>query len=61
MSNQKKNHVKNPDLTIEKVRQFKGFENISDEAAENIIDTLKQLSLITYEYYITTKQKKKNK
>ncbi|MBI4947907.1 MAG: hypothetical protein HY840_16070 [Bacteroidetes bacterium] len=45
------------DLTIEKVKSFKGFENISDEEAANIAYSLKQFSLLTYRYYTRQKQK----
>ena len=36
-------------LTVDEVRSCKGFENIKDEEAENIIDTLVKLSLVVYE------------
>ena len=44
------------DLTVETVKQFKGFENISDEEAENIAWTLKEYSLLTYEYFMELEQ-----
>jgi hypothetical protein len=50
MSNQKKKE-NYEDLTIEKVKQFKHFENISDEEARNIAFSLKQFSLLAYSYY----------
>ena len=56
MSNEKKNGI-HEDLTVEKVKQFKGFENISDEEAENIAYSLKQFSLLTYRYYQRLKKK----
>lgn len=56
MLNKNKNEIPE-DLTVEKVKQFKGFENISDEEAENIAYSLKQFSLLTYRYY--QRQKKK--
>ena len=56
MLNKNKNKIPE-DLTVEKVKQFKGFENISDEEAENIAYSLKQFSLLTYRYY--QRQKKK--
>ena len=36
-------------LSEKQVRSFKEFENASDEEVINIINTLHQLSLITYE------------
>ena len=36
-------------LTEKQVRSFPGFENTSDEEVINIINTLHQFSLITYE------------
>ena len=36
-------------LTIDEVRSCKGFENITDYEAENIIDTLVKLSIVAYE------------
>lgn len=59
MSNEKKNEIPE-DLTIEKVKQFKGFENISDEEAENIAYSLKQFSLLTYRYYQRLKKKERD-
>lgn len=35
-------------ITIEELRQFDGFENVSDEKATEIIETVKELALITY-------------
>jgi len=39
------------DLTIEKLRTFAGFENTSNEEAENIIQTIKQFTIIAYNCY----------
>lgn len=36
-------------MTVEEFRQFDGFQNISDEEAEKVIDTLVQLAKIDYE------------
>lgn len=44
-------------LTIEKVKSFPGFENMSDEEAANVAYSLKQFSLLTYRYYTRQKQK----
>ena len=59
MSNQKKKE-NNEDLTIEKVKQFKGFENISDDEACNIAFSLKQFSLLAYNYYRKVKEELNN-
>jgi hypothetical protein len=47
-------------LTIEKVREFKGFENVSNDEAEKIISTLEQFAMIAYEQYIQFKKGKKD-
>jgi len=39
------------DLTIEKLRTFSGFENTNNEEAENIIQTIKQFTIIAYNSY----------
>jgi hypothetical protein len=57
MINQNKKE-NNEDLTIEKVKGFKGFENISDDEANDIALSIKQFSLLAYNYY--KKFKKKN-
>ncbi len=38
-------------LTIAELRQFKGFDSISDEEAENTIGTLEKLSVLFYSLY----------
>lgn len=38
-------------LTIERLRTYKGFENISDEQAEEEIKVLKTFILILYKMY----------
>ena len=47
-------------LTIAELRNFKGFENYSDEEAEKTIDTLEKLSILFYELYMKKKQTEKN-
>lgn len=42
-------------LTIEKLREFRGFENVSDEEAEKVIHSVKELSVILYQYYLIKK------
>jgi hypothetical protein len=39
-------------LTMEQVRRHKEFENITDEEANNIIETLYQLAVIAYHVYM---------
>lgn len=41
----------NGDLTIEKLRTFKGFENVSDEEGENIIRTIKDYTIVAYHVF----------
>lgn len=36
-------------LTLEELREIKGFENISEEEGERIIDTVVQSALIAFE------------
>jgi hypothetical protein len=38
------------DLTVEILRTFKGFENFSDEKCGEIVETIKSLSIILYDY-----------
>lgn len=47
-------------LTIAELRNCKGFENYSDEQAEETINTLEKLSILLYELYRKEKQKEKN-
>jgi predicted ATP-binding protein involved in virulence len=35
-------------LTIESLRQFEGFENVSDEEADDIVKSLEQLAVLLY-------------
>jgi hypothetical protein len=61
MQLKKNQKINDEDLTIEKVKQFKGFENISDEQAQHIADTLKKFSIIVYNYFQrTNKQARDN-
>jgi hypothetical protein len=36
------------DLTVEELRTYPGFENFSDEEAENYVRTIKELSLLLF-------------
>ena len=40
-----------PDITIADVMATKGYEDLSDEEAENIVNSIKEFCLITYDYY----------
>jgi len=41
-------------LTIDELREFKGFENVSEKEGEHILDIIEALTLIIYK--ITKKQ-----
>ncbi len=45
-------------LTIERLRQFKGLENLTDEEAQESIEALEKLSVIMFELYQQEKAKK---
>jgi hypothetical protein len=45
-------------LTAERIRQFKGFENVSDIEAENIIDIVEKFSYLMYGSYLKSKELK---
>lgn len=38
-------------LTVEELRNCKGFENYTDEEAEEVIQTLERLSILFYELH----------
>ena len=46
-------------LTIERLRSFAGFENVSDEEASNILTTTKDFAVILYSIYKGLKEKHK--
>jgi hypothetical protein len=50
--------IKEKKLTPDKLRRYKGFENINDEEAINIIETLYQLSLLTFTIYNNNRRQK---
>jgi hypothetical protein len=50
------NERKRKRLTIEQLRNCKGFENYSDEQAEKTIVTLEKLSILFYELYMKEQQ-----
>ena len=47
-------------LTIAELRSCKGFENYSDEQAEETIQTLETLSILFYELHRKEKQKEED-
>lgn len=46
-------------MTPDQLRSFKGFENVTDEMAKYIIDTLEEFSIILYDHYLKETNKKK--
>jgi hypothetical protein len=46
-------------LTIAELKNCKGFENYTDERAEETIQTLETLSILFYQLYIKQKQLEK--
>ena len=42
-------------LTKKKLRKYKGLENITDKEAENIIDSLRKYSELTYKLFCKEK------
>ncbi len=57
MEKKEKGHKR---LTIAELRNCKGFENYSDEQAEETIRSLEKLSILFYELYMKQKQKEGN-
>ena len=47
-------------LTVDELRKFKGFENYTDEQAEESIQTLETLSILFYELHNKEKQKEED-
>jgi hypothetical protein len=60
MSNQN-NVKKQKRLTIEELRNCKGFEHLSDDQAKETIKTLETLSILFYELYKKEEQKESNR
>ena len=46
-------------LTPEQLRNYKGFEDVTDQQAEKIIHSIKEFSIILYQHYIQKKTIKK--
>lgn len=53
------NPLKEP-LTVEKVKTFEGFENVSDEEALDIVSTIDSLCRIVYEYLCNLNKRPSN-
>jgi len=51
-------HKEHKRLTIAELRNFKGFENYSNEQAEETIKTLEKFSILFYEQYTKHKEDK---
>jgi hypothetical protein len=47
-------------LTIAELKNCKGFENYSNEQAEETIQSLEKLSILFYQLFIKEKQKKES-
>ena len=43
---------KHKKLSIDELKTFKGFENLTDEDAEKVISTLERLSALCYELFM---------
>ena len=48
--------LSNHELTPEKIRTFKGLELVNEVEAASIIYSIKELSIVLYQYYCTHKQ-----
>ena len=57
MSLQKNEH-KRKRLSIDELRNCKGFENYTDELAEETVSSLEKLSVLFYEIYFKIKKVK---
>ena len=42
---------KNKGLTIENLKKYQGFENLSDEEIKELIQNIDQLALVFYDYF----------
>jgi len=47
-------------LSIEELRSFKGCENYTDEEAEEVIDTLEQMTIVLFKLYQKNKKIENN-
>ncbi len=44
-------NFKHEKLTVEELKQYKGFENLTDKEAEEYIESMYQYCIIAYELY----------
>ena len=54
------NKNSNSELTIEKLRTYKGFENITEEEAQIHIIAIKKLARVLYGIYLNEQKQKAN-
>ena len=45
-------------LSVDQLRKYKEYENVSEQDAANIIETLHQLAVLAYFYYVTFENEK---
>ena len=60
MSTEKKYQI-HEDLTIEKLRTYEGFENISEEKAVEDIKVIKTVARALYDIYLQINQKRETR
>jgi hypothetical protein len=53
--------MNNPLMTIEELRKFEGCEHLSDEEAENVINTLQDYASLVYEHAVDEERKEREK
>jgi hypothetical protein len=46
-----KQHFRENDLTVEEIRTCKGFEHFTDEQAHEVIDVMKELTLMIFNFH----------
>jgi hypothetical protein len=54
------NEHKRKRLSKDELRKYKGFENYTDEQAEDTISSLEKLSVLFYEIYFKIKKQKQH-
>lgn len=52
---------RNSDLTVEEVKACSMFKHLTDEQAEEVVQTLKRFSEIIFHYYLLEKHSANNK
>ena len=43
------------ELTAERLRKFPGFENVTDEEADHIVESIKALAITIYDHHTKSK------